>query len=896
MKIHFKIQYHTNWGQRLLVSGNIPALGNGDFTKALSLSFAFPENWSGAADVSTDELKNLQYKYILLNENTGQYTEEWDAGRMIDMDNNSVGYLFCYDQWNAPNALENTFLTAPFNEVLLKDEHPVAEAECPKKYTHVFRVKAPLLHKNQVLCVVGNCKVLGNWSTQHPVLLTKTNVDWEVRLDLSKCQGEVHYKYGFYDAEDKRFCYLESGPDRVTYVMNDKKSKVIHHDGFVRMDGEKFRGAGVGLPVFSIRTKKSFGVGDFGDLKLLIDWATKVGLKLIQVLPLNDTIGTHTDADVLPYAAITAFALNPLFLNLPAMGKLPAAHPLQKAYKQKQAELNAKDLIEFLEVVNFKLEYAKALCQIQQDKFLKHKSFQTFFEENKYWLEPYAAFCVLRDLYGTADYRKWKEYAVFDAEKLKKLCSPDHTHYDAVVVNYFIQYHLHVQLSEAHDYAHENGVVLKGDIPIGVNRNSVDTWVNPELFNLNRQAGAPPDMFAVKGQNWELPTYNWDTIQRSDFDWWKKRFAQMSHYFDTFRIDHILGFFRIWQIPMNQVEGIMGHLFPSIPVHINEFHEKGVWFDYNRFCKPYITDNILWEIFRDDAVWVKANCLQIEDGWVLRLKPQFTSQQEVEKMFLTGTISENIKWGLFDLISNVLFFEVEGSNGTQFYPRFGMQTLMTFRDLDDHTKQKLKEIYVDYFFKRQDAYWYKSGMEKLPALKRSTNMLICGEDLGMMTQCVTDVMQELGILSLEVQRAPKTNKIEFFHPADAPYLSVVTPSTHDMSTIRAWWEEDRGVTQRFYNQQLGHWGEAPYFCEWWICRDILVQHLYSPAMWAIFQMQDLLSISDKLRRENPHDERINVPSNSKFSWRYRLHINLEDLLEEDEYNEELKNHIRQAGR
>ena len=198
-----------------------------------------------------------------------------------------------------------------------------------------------------------------------------------------------------------------------------------------------------------------------------------------------------------------------------------------------------------------------------------------------------------------------------------------------------------------------------------------------------------------------------------------------------------------------------------------------------------------------------------------------------------------------------------------------METLRSFRDLDNYTKDRLKELYVDYFYRRQDAAWYKSGMEKLPALKRATNMMICGEDLGMMTPCVTSVMKELGILSLEVQRAPKSNKREFFHPSKAPYLSVVTPSTHDMSTIRGWWEEDRGVTQRFYNSQLGHWGEAPYFCEWWICRDIILQHLYSPAMWSIFQMQDLLSISDSVRRQNPHEERINVPSNSMSSWRYR---------------------------
>jgi 4-alpha-glucanotransferase len=370
----------------------------------------------------------------------------------------------------------------------------------------------------------------------------------------------------------------------------------------------------------------------------------------------------------------------------------------------------------------------------------------------------------------------------------------------------------------------------------------------------------------------------------------------MSNYFDTFRIDHILGFFRIWQIPTSQVEGIMGHLFPSTPIYISEFADKGIWFDYNRFCKPYITDAILWDFFAEDAAWVKTNCLQIEDGWVLRLKPSYTSQASVEKLFNEGKFGERVKWGLFDLISNVLFFEAEGTNGLQFYPRFGMHSLRTFKELDQYTQHKLNELYVDYFFRRQDTYWYKSGMEKLPALKRATNMLICGEDLGMMTSCVTSVMNELSILSLEVQRAPKSDKIEFFHPSNAPYLSVVTPSTHDMSTIRGWWEEDRGVTQRFYNSQLGHWGEAPFFCEWWICRDILLQHLYSPAMWAIFQLQDLLSISDKLRRENPHEERINVPSNSKYSWRYRMHINLEDLIENDEFNNELRNYIVQSGR
>ncbi len=744
--------------------------------------------------------------------------------------------------------------------------------------------------------MIGNHKEIGNWSINEPVWMNKTGNKWHKKIKFNQKQGDISYKYAIYDEQEKTFLFFEEGPDRIVPIISSKNTLVKKDDGFVKMNNTSWRGAGVCIPVFSIRTHKSFGVGDFADLKLLVDWANKVGLKLIQLLPLNDTNGTGTQADVLPYAAISAFALNPLFLNLKALGELPANNHLEQQYIPKRAELNAQDLVPFMEVMRFKMAYAKEVFLTKKESFLKNTQFKKFLKENAYWLKSYATYCVLKEKYHTNNYRHWEEYAQHDEKKIEAYVSPEQPHYDEVAFHYFIQYHLHKQLLEANKYAHKNGVILKGDIPIGVNKNSVDTWQHPELFHMDMNAGAPPDMFAIKGQNWELPTYNWEAIQKENFDWWKKRLNQMEKFFDTFRIDHILGFFRIWEIPNDQTEGIMGHLTPSIPIYINEFSEKGIWFDYNRFCKPYITDDILWDFFGEEVAWVKSNCLQIEDGWILRLKEEFQSQSYVEQLFEKGKISERVKWGLFDLISNVLFFEVKGSNGTQFYPRYGMHYLRSYTDLDEHTKKGLDELYLHYYYHRQDGNWYFSGMEKLPTLKRSTGMLVCGEDLGMMTDCVTSVMNELGILSLEVQRAPKSDKIDFFHPNNAPYLSIVTPSTHDMSTIRGWWEEKREVTQKFYNTQLGHWGEAPYFCEWWIVRDIVLQHLHSPAMWSIFQIQDLFGISEKIRRENPHEERINDPSNSKSSWRYRMHIKLEDLLKHEEFNTELRNFIKQSGR
>jgi 4-alpha-glucanotransferase len=388
-------------------------------------------------------------------------------------------------------------------------------------------------------------------------------------------------------------------------------------------------------------------------------------------------------------------------------------------------------------------------------------------------------------------------------------------------------------------------------------------------------------------------------MQQDGFAWWRKRFEQMSNYFDAFRIDHILGFFRIWSIPIQDIEGIMGYFFPAIPVTAAEFGEKGIWFDYYRYCKPYITDDVLNRLFGGYAQRVRNEFVVPNEFGRYELEMGTSTQRQVLEYFASaGDTDETrtIRQGLLDLISNVILFEEEDSNGDKFHFRFAMDSTISFQQLEWNTQQKLKDLYLDYFFRRQDDFWRREAMHKLPYLKRATNMLICGEDLGMVPHCVPEVMKQLGILSLEIQRMPKATTNEFFHPNDAPYLSVVTPSTHDMSTIRGWWEEDRNRTQRFYNNILAQQGGAPYFCEAWVNRAIVLQHLYCPAMWSIFQLQDLLGMNEKIRRENPNEERINIPAHPQHYWRYRMHLTLEDLLKQNDFNEELKGYVVHSGR
>jgi 4-alpha-glucanotransferase len=900
-RITFQLKFHTIVGQSLYVSGNHQLLGNKDHENAFPLSYLNEEYWIGTLEIPDGEIlaEDVNYNYLLRNTD-GTITEEYCDDKVIRSSQYNVGEVLFLDSWNSSAAIENTYYTEPFQQVLLKENFTEAETKAPAKITHSFRVKAPLLAKGEVVCIIGSVAELGSWDVEKPVLLSiKQGEHWHtVELDLSGATFPLNYKYGVFDLTTSKFIRYEDGRNRVLYDNASPDKLTFVSDGFAALPGNGFKGAGVAVPVFSLRSEKSFGVGEFADLKLMVDWAKQAGLKLVQLLPVNDTTATHSFTDSYPYAAISAFALHPLYLHLPAIVNEKNTG-LINSLKEKQDELNSKADVDYVSVMAAKWSFIKQVFPLQKQETFEDSSFNEFFNENAHWLVPYAAFSYFREKYNTSEFSRWPENQTYHPEQVNTFASSPMEADEALSQYYFVQYHLHLQLKDAARYAHQNGIIVKGDIPIGIYRDSCDAWQEPHLFNMDMQAGAPPDDFAVKGQNWGFPTYNWQKMREDGFGWWKKRFKQMSYYFDAFRIDHILGFFRIWSIPLDAVEGIMGHFVPAVPVHVNEFISRGMSFNKERFCNPYIIEAVLYDTFGSETDSIKSQFLNASGDGNYSLKAEFDTQRKLETHFAGIEQTERnkkIKEGLFSLISNVILFELEGSDSQQFHFRIAMDSTSSFRHLDGHSQHHLRELYVNYFFRRQDSFWRKEAMLKLPELKRSTNMLICGEDLGMVPASVPGVMRELAILSLEIQRMPKDPKHEFFHPNDAPYLSVVTPSTHDMSTIRGWWEEDRAATQRFFNSELGQWGTAPYFCEPWINKIILMQHLYSPAMWSIFQLQDILGINGSLRRANPNEERINIPADPKHYWRYRMHLTLEALINESSFTSELKSYIVQSGR
>lgn len=901
MTVTFQLRFHTHPGQSLLLAGDHPLLGNGEPARAIPLVYRDSDFWQLALFFAAGTVPKgpITYDYIL-RQPDGTLLEDWGRGRTLDLAAFNLEQVVIIDSWNSPGFFENAFYTEPFKQVLLRGNRTEVPVPPLQNATHTFKVKAPLLSKGQTVCLLGNTPGLRRWNTQDPIPLGRADTDdyFTVQLDLSQTALPIEYKYGVYDIEARRFVRYEDGANRRLLEPAALQKHVVVNDGFVVLPSTTWKGAGVAIPVFSLRSRQSFGIGEFNDLKLLADWCQQTGLKLIQILPVNDTIATQSWLDSYPYAAISAFALHPIYLHLNDLVSR-ANQPLLRDLEAKQAELNSLDAVDYEAVLAAKLGFIKQIYPSQQAPTFETKEFQTFFQQNRDWLVPYACFSFLRDKFGTPDCSQWPVYRRFSPEEMAQLSDTRSPDYHSIATHYFIQYHLHRQLKRVTDYIHSKGVVLKGDIAIGVHRHGVDTWQNPELFHMEMQAGAPPDAFGIKGQNWSFPTYNWPRMQEDGFSWWKRRFEQMGRYFDAFRIDHILGFFRIWSVPRHAVEGILGYFVPALPVEVSELEGLGIDFDARRYVEPWITDESLNQLFGKDAPAVKDRFLVANGAGGYRLKTAFAMQRQVEEFFATqesNELNQKLKQGLFDLITDVILLEPQGSAGRRFHFRFGMENTFSFQALAGPVQARLKDLYVDYFYRRQDSFWMKEGLKKLPSLKRATSMLICGEDLGMVPACVPELMKHLGLLSLEVQRMPKNLGQEFFRPKDAPYLSVITPSTHDMSTVRGWWQEDRSIIQRFYNQELELPGVAPETCEPWVNQRIVQQHLASPAMWTIFQLQDLLGMDEHLRRRNPDQERINVPANPRNYWRYRMHLTLEQLVQSAAFNQGLKGMLLEAYR
>lgn len=888
MKISFQIPYHTHWGEdvRVLLSDGM----------VHPLHTRNGEIWRGCLELdTTTSPAELSYQYAIFQDDVC-IRKEWNGVKRRLTINPAYARLILNDAWR-DRPEDSYFYSSAFSG----EEAPYypSGTEVSHAKSILLKVRCPRFrHKNWKLAISGNQRILGEWDMKAPKMMQPCGPnEWCILLDATDIRYPFEYKYLAWDTENNCEGEWICGNNRqISSLPLQEGDLLVISDDEVHFDLPAWKAAGVAIPVFSLRSEQSFGVGDFGDLKKMIDWAVLTGQKVVQILPINDTTITHTWTDSYPYNSISIYAFHPMYIDLNQLEALEDAGQ-RESFEQQRLKLNALPQVDYEAVNQYKLKYLHLLFQQMGETLLESTGFRQFFKENKHWLVPYSVFCYLRDKYGTPVFRNWPEHQVYHEEVISRMAEEDTACRPVARFNYFLQYVLHIQLRAASEYARSKGVLLKGDIPIGISPNSVEAWTEPHYFNLNGQAGAPPDPFSETGQNWGFPTYNWDTMQQDGYKWWKKRFHKMAEYFDAYRIDHILGFFRIWEIPSHSVQGLLGQFVPALPMSAEEINRFGLFFRKEAFTKPYITESILEAKFGELKEQVKQEYLFQITPHEYALRPEYNTQRQVEQHFLgkNDPQSNLLRNGLFELINNVLFV-VDRKDPNLYHPRIAVQNEPVYESLTPSEKTAFDQLYTHYFYHRHNDFWYHEAMKKLPELTDSTRMLVCGEDLGMIPDCVKGVMDELRILSLEIQRMPKNPAETFGDPAHYPYRSVCTISTHDMSTLRGWWHEDANLTRRYFYDVLGGWDDYPTEAPGWLCDSIVLKHLLGNSMLCILSLQDWLSINEEVRYPDADAERINVPANPRHYWRYRMHITIEDLMQCTALNDRIRDMIGKSGR
>ncbi len=884
MKLRFSINYGTQWGESLHVAISYHSADGTVRTANLPMLTQDGMLWTletAVVESRQHPISSFTYYYQVEDGDGRVVRREWTGVRRSYWFDSSKSYVLP-DLWR-DIPLQYHLYSSAYAATMglpLGEESQTLRVPLYRK-TVIFRVSAPQLLKGQSLALLGSHPALGDWNAARYLKMEYIGrFDWLLSVNVDAVMLPLEYKYVIIDDATNNLVAWEEGDNRTTAGLLPPEHATVADGTVVVLYGENlrvkehtWRAAGVVVPVFSLRSELSYGCGDFGDLRRLVDWASVTGMKVIQVLPVNDTTTDGRWHDSYPYNIVSAFALHPHYLDIESLGPLKNKQRMT-AYHRQRRELNALGYSDYEAVGRVKREYIAELFAERGQQTLDSKEFRDWFAHNRFWLEPYA---------------QWN---------------------GELRMAYFTQYHLHLQLKAAADYARSKGIIIKGDLPIGVNRQSVETATHPEYFNLDCSVGATPDAFVPNGQNWGFPSYDFTSgenagqrrVNTADehsslIDWFHQRLRWMAQYFDAFRIDHVLGFFRVWEIPEDALFGILGHFSPALPFTVGEIEYFGLPFRKDLMTRPFINDRVIERLFGIHANYVRDNCLVPRAYGLYDLRSDYDTQRKISKAF-EGRGDENSLWirdGLYRLVSDVLFLE-DPRQPEMYHPRIGVTHEPVYDALSSDEKDAFMRLYNNYYYQRHNFFWGQQATRRLTRLFGSTRMLCCAEDLGMLPECVGWVLDALRILTLEVQSLPKQQGFEFAHLDGNPYRSVATFATHDMSPLRLWWEENPERTQRYYVSMLQKQGRAPEHLPAHLAEEIIARHLYCPSMLCMLSLQDWLAMDGELRSKNPREERINVPSDPYNRWRYRMHLTIDELLQADRYNNKVRTMIIRSKR
>ena len=643
---------------------------------------------------------------------------------------------------------------------------------------------------------------------------------------------------------------------------------------------------GVGIPVGALRSKGGMGVGEFSDLAGFALLCKKMKIKIIQILPVNDT-GFESS----PYSSLTAFGLHPLYLRIEELEEFKTAgRSIKNRLKDAKTKFETDVRFSHYKILKEKLEICKALYEANKAEITnsaKNGKIAKWTAQNP-WIKEYAVYRRLKEENGLKSWKDWKEYQNITAVEIEKLWA-DKTLLEEHLFWVWLQEALDAQFTKAANAVAKAGIILKGDLPILMNEDSCDVWAHSELFNQDLSAGAPPDMYSADGQNWGFPIYNWEKHEKDNFAWWRKRLEAASKYYKAYRIDHVLGFFRIWASSKKDHTAVLGRYVPYIPVTSGELKKLG--YDKGRIrwmSRPHIPTRELIAALQNqdkplsdeevktetDKVFSKAlDRINNEELWLF--KKSITGEKDIKSLDLHPTACRYLvkKW------QDRIFLEYEKD---KFYPVWYCRESTAYKSLSDDEKKALDTLLEKHHLK-SEKIWEAQGKKLLSVLVESGTMLPCAEDLGAVPACVPKTLAKLKILCLRVVRwfCEWDKEGQPFIPFHKyPVLGVCTPAVHDSSTVREWWEKE--VNQKQFSGFIGV-PSLPKVYNPGTARIILAKVTSARSRFRIFQIQDLLHLSKEWYANNPESERINVPGTcNDFNWTYRLPATIEEIAKDKE--------------
>ena len=925
--VRFRVKCHTNFGEELFLVGDCDELGNWQPSGAQQLFYdEQTDAWVGDVcfPLST-AARTIQYKYFLSGD-VSDIRWEPEENHTIHLDVvSSPAYVEVSDTFRWADPVMSVFTRTAFVDVITKRKYPLApprispNAVLPNQISVNFSVMCPHVRRNQTLAIVGSCPELGEWEPENALPLADADFPlWSGALTVSRTSFPFEYKYVIYDKDEEDYIW-ESASNRICHGITSNvvdttyPATIIASDWYVSPNAEMFKGMGIHCPLFSLRTAESCGIGQYSDVRRLVDMCRNIGATMIQLLPINDTTDKGDIHDSSPYKAISCFALHPIYINLlEILPNLPSE--IYNDILSRRCEFEQRREVDYLQVYRFKMDTLHRIYSKIEADLDQNKEFKLFCSENEEWLKPYALFCYLRDENGTSNFREWHEYSYVDADDIDQLAQDYH---DQILFNYWVQYVCDRQFKASREYATASGIVLKCEIPYGVQANSAECWAHRKLFNLDSCIGAPPDSIHSEGSNFNTPSYNWEEMRADNYSWWKLRLKRCSELFHAAQLDHILGFFRTWQIPVDiSVRSILGHYSPCNPLTREELESRGLW-DIDRFVKPYVRFHTLQQKFQDEAANVAREYFTPRnvnpDDDYYDFQERCNTELKMEEL-LNSTIWDegkrnHYKSCLLQLLSNVILIQdpddenkfyfraevtVEHVEQTPTGPRIFPSP--SWLELDMKQRQTILEMYQDYNFARQVGIWVKEAIPKLEMLQNSSNLLLFAQETCSISNQIGHEVESKSILSLTVPRFPADSKKPFEPTTEFPYMAQCQFSLPDTSTIRGWWEENKNATLAYWQEELEEEEEpAPEFCFTNVMNKIVKKNLESKSMWCVFLLQDLVNLFDRLRRQYPDEERIYSPT-KKDMWVYRYPWTLEELVNDYDWTNVIHNLVKETKR